>query len=505
MWDGFRRIALCAALLFPQMAGAQDVTLTAREGGLSISGVLQGFDGEFYRIDSRYGLLTVDAAGVICEGPACPDLTAPRADIRISGLPGVGEALLPELFRAFAEARGLRYAQGSGEEEFEARLLDPETGKVLADIRFLPARTDEARQSVISGRAELALAAATEPGLGARVVALDAMVPVVAPKNPMPEISTRDLARILSGEVRNWADLGGPDMPVVLHGLAADEPMQLALSARLGRALAPEVTHADLASLATGVAADPWALAVTVQAGARGTRILPLTDSCGFPLLPSPLAVKAEDYPLALPFYFLTPKRRLPLMLREFLEFLATPQAQVAIAGAGFVDRQPERQPMTADGLRLINAIQGAGEETSLADLKRLVDAMDGADRLSLTFRFQDGSSTLDAHSRDNLADLARLMEAGVLRDKAVILAGFSDGSGPAAANLALSAARAEGVLRQLRMLAPSLDEAALPEILAFGEALPMACDETAAGRRLNRRVEVWLKPAFTGSPATGN
>ena len=61
----------------------------------------------------------------------------------------------------------------------------------------------------------------------------------------------------------------------------------------------------------------------------------------------------------------------------------------------------------------LINAIQGAGAETTLADLKRLVDLMDGADRLSLTFRFEDGSSTLDATSRDNLMDLAQLIATG--------------------------------------------------------------------------------------------
>ncbi len=505
MWDKFRSVVLCAALIIPQIAGAQDVTLTAREGGLSISGALQGFDGEFYRIDSRYGLLTVDASGVICEGPACPDLTAPRADIRVTGLPGVGEALLPPLFQAYAKARGLRYVDQSTETQYRAQLLDPETEKPLADISFSPDTLEEARQSLLAGRAELALAAAVEPGLGSRAVALDAMVPIVAPENLTPEISTRDLARVLAGEVENWAAIGGPDMPIVLHGLAADEPLQKALSARLGRALQPAVVHPDLASLGAAVAADPWGLAVTVRAGARGARLLPLTDSCGFPLLPSPLAVKAEDYPLALPFYFLTPKRRLPLMVREFLEFLATPLAQNAVAAAGFIDRQPERQPMTADGLRLINAIQGAGAETSLADLKRLVDVMDGADRLSLTFRFQDGSSTLDAHSRDNLADLARLIEAGVLQGKALILAGFSDGSGPAAANLALSQDRAAGVLAQLKALAPTMAETQIPQVIGFGEALPMACDETTAGRRLNRRVEVWLRPVFTNSPASEN
>lgn len=501
----FRRLAVLVALFTPQLAGAQDVTLTAREGGLSISGVLQGFDGEFYRIDSSYGLLTVDAAGVICEGPGCPDLTAPRTEIRIVGLPGVGEALLPTLLKAFAEARGLVFTDQSKDGLFSAQLLDPKTAKPLADVRFMPLTTEEARKTLIAGAAELALAAGTEPGLGSRVVALDAMVPIVAPENPTPQISTKELARVLSGEIENWSEIGGPDMPLVLHGLAGDDPLQRELSARLGRDLSPTTLHPDLASLGAAVAADPWALAVTVRAGIKGARLLPLTDSCGFPLLPSNLAVKAEDYPLALPYYFLTPKRRLPLMVRELFEFLSSPQAQSAIAAAGFIDRQPERQPMTADGLRLINAIQGAGEETSLSDLKRLVDVMDGADRLSLTFRFQDGSSSLDAHSRDNLTDLARLIEVGVFRDKTLILAGFSDGTGDASANLSLSQARAESVLAQLRSSAPNVPEENLPSVIAFGEALPMACDETAAGRRLNRRVEVWLKPSFTNTPAIEN
>ena len=133
-----------------------------------------------------------------------------------------------------------------------------------------------------------------------------------------------------------------------------------------------------------------------------------------------------------------------------------------------------------------------------MADLKRLVDLMDGADRLSLTFRFQDGTSALDAASQDSLADLARLIEAGVFRDKALILGGFSDGSGAAKANLDLSKERADGILAALKHAVSGVPENAMPRVEAFGEALPMACDETAAGRRLNRRVEVWLKPSFT-------
>jgi phosphate transport system substrate-binding protein len=127
---------------------------------------------------------------------------------------------------------------------------------------------------------------------------------------------------------------------------------------------------------------------------------------------------------------------------------------------------------------------------------------MDGADRLSLTFRFEGGSASLDATSRDNLVDLAQLIALGMFRGERLLLAGFSDGSGAAEANRALSVERAARVAQELAAIAPDLPAESLPAVEGFGEALPMACDETAAGRQLNRRVELWLVPDFP-EPAT--
>ena len=488
--------AVFAALLFSQ-AMAQDVTLTSRDGSLSLSGTLQGYDGEFYRILTNYGPLTVDGQGVTCDGPACPDLTAPKAVIRFVGAVDAGKNLLPQLFAAFARSRGLIYAEGD-----PAVISDPSTGETLAEMSFEAMASEAAREAVLTGAAQMMLASVTEPDLGSQAVALDALVPIMAPGNPVPQISTIDLARVLSGEVGNWAQVGGPDMPLVLHGLAAEADLQKALAARLGRDVLATVTHQTLADLAAAVATDPWAIAVTERAAVGKAKLLALTDSCGFPLLPTRLAVKAQDYPLTLPVFLLTPRHRLPLVAREFLEFLSSTEAQGAIARAGYIDRRAERQPMTADGLRLINAIKGAGSETTLDDLKRLVAAMDGADRLSLTFRFEGGTTTLDAASQNALTDLAQMLEAGLFKGQALIFAGFSDGSGAAGANMKLAESRAQAVLAALQALVPGMAEEVLPMVQAFGEALPMACDETGAGRRLNRRVELWVKPAFvTSSP----
>ena len=189
--------AMVFAVLFPTASLAQDVTLTSRDGSLAISGTLQAYDGEFFRIDSKYGLLTVDAQGVICDGPACPDLTAPKAVIRLVGERDAGGALLQPLVQAFAAARGLIYAAPRRPDD-PTTLTDPATGKVLAEFSFQPMPPDTARAELKAGRADMIIASDTTADFGARALAMDALIPIVAPDNPLPGISTLDLAKALA-------------------------------------------------------------------------------------------------------------------------------------------------------------------------------------------------------------------------------------------------------------------------------------------------------------------
>ena len=47
-------------------------------------------------------------------------------------------------------------------------------------------------------------------------VAVDAIVPIVNPKNSLKNLSLDDLRKIYKGEIKNWKDVGGPDAPIVL-------------------------------------------------------------------------------------------------------------------------------------------------------------------------------------------------------------------------------------------------------------------------------------------------
>ncbi|MDA3859209.1 MAG: cell envelope biogenesis protein OmpA, partial [Roseovarius sp.] len=99
------RAAIVAALFVFAMVSplaAQDVILRSYDGDVEISGNLLGFDGEFYRLDTVYGELTVDGSGVACEGPGCPNLENFVAQVVFSGAPTIGKVLMPALIEAFA-------------------------------------------------------------------------------------------------------------------------------------------------------------------------------------------------------------------------------------------------------------------------------------------------------------------------------------------------------------------------------------------------------------------
>ena len=47
-------------------------------------------------------------------------------------------------------------------------------------------------------------------------VARDCIVPVVHPSNPVEDLSLEQLRRIYAGKIRNWSEVGGPDLQIVV-------------------------------------------------------------------------------------------------------------------------------------------------------------------------------------------------------------------------------------------------------------------------------------------------
>ncbi|SMX46888.1 phosphate ABC transporter substrate-binding/OmpA family protein [Actibacterium lipolyticum] len=510
--------AIFAAFLFfgyGSAAFAQDVTLTSRDGTVALEGTLLTFDGEFYSLDTAYGILVLDGQGVVCSGPGCPDLEAYVAEFTFSGAPGLGAVLMPALIEAYAARRGLALHRiVLSDHDFRYVLRDEDAGRDLARIGFRITSTAEGFADLLADEADIVMAVrevrpdeaerAAEAGLGdlsvparSRIVALDALVPIVARGNPVQSIDVETLTAMLAGEILDWPAL---DEPVILHARTPDAGLQQAvedqLLAPLGRAFATAaVRHESDTDLADAVALDPTALAVTRFSEIGNAVPLMVEGSCGMPLAATRRSLKTEDYPFTAPLFLYTPARRLPLFAREFLSFLSSPPAQLVVRRAGFVDQGREAIGLDEQGIRFANAISNAGSEVPLPELQRMVNALRGGVRLTTTFRFRGGSTELDAQSSGNVADLARALESGLYDDRELVFVGFSDGEGEWEVNQRIARRRAEAVRKAVRAAAITADPSRIRlTVEAFGEAMPMACDDTEWGSGVNRRVEVWLR-----------
>lgn len=81
--------------------------------------------------------------------------------------------------------------------------------------------------SAIDGTADLGLASrALKPeeesqGAQAHIVALDGVAVVVNPANPVGDLTVDQIARIFTGEITNWKDLGGDDTEIAVYGREA--------------------------------------------------------------------------------------------------------------------------------------------------------------------------------------------------------------------------------------------------------------------------------------------
>jgi phosphate transport system substrate-binding protein len=191
------------------------------------------------------------------------------------------------------------------------------------------------------------------------------------------------------------------------------------------------------------------------------------------PMLPNRFTVATEDYPLSRRLYLYTGQSPENKYTRKFIQFAISKAGQEIVGENGFIAQTVvgERQSVSS---------------TAPTAYKQLTN---GAERLSLDFRFRTGRSDLDNKA---LLDLDRVI--GFVSDlhysgDSVYLFGFADSTGTQQKNQQLSEDRARTVEQQfkLRGLNPGT-------VRGFGSDLPVASNDTPEGREKNRRVEIWVR-----------
>ena len=517
-------VLAATASFAPGVAGAQDITLTSQATGFVLEGTLIEFDGANYLINSSIGRLTVPGGDMICEGSGCPNAGGGALGFEtafgVVGSNAIGASLMPSLIEAYSFALGgqaereiggaggevYRVRNGSGAEVAAINLSAPGsaaafpgliTGDALIGMSSRPARANE-------------LLAFESAGFGAinqrgteHILALDGLVLIVSPENPLRAVNIVDAAEIFAGAINNWAALGGPDAPINLYvpdpRSGGSEIFAERVLAPLGESLSPTArVVASNRELADAVAADPNGIGFTAMAFERSARALNLELPCGIIVEPNEFNVKTEEYPLSRRLFLYTTGQPLPRQAKELLDFALSDDAQVDIADIGFVNQSIASVSLNEQGRRIAEAFIQPRDPEAIRMMRDMALELLDADRLSTTFRFQQSSSVLDVKSEGDLVRLARHIASGALKNKEIVLIGFADDVDRFESNLALSSQRAAQLRANLSSALTLLGSDAGSDIvtLGFGPLAPVACEDDGVGfgSVSNRRVEVWVR-----------
>lgn len=515
-------VFLVFSAMFAFAVNAETVNLRSLDGNTSLSGDLVDFDGQVYTIQTIVGTLEVDALQVSCDGLGCPEVVEEAGEFTIAGSSTVINSMIEELLIDFGASLGGGATTNIADSGETSITLENELGASLADVTLSPVGSQQAIDQMIQGGAVIAVAtrpaSASEISAAAivgindltsldnqKIIGLDGLVIVIARNNPIRTLAEEDLPRIFSGQITNWSQLGGPNAPINLYVReAASGTAQVFNQLVMAPARAQVSPRATIISsdsdLSAAVANDPLGVGVTGFVDLGDTKAVNIRGVCGIQVPPTAFTIKTEEYPLTRRIYAYLPDN-VPSLVDRFVQHLETPNAQAAVAAAGYVDLGVSYQSNDEQGLRYLSAIMPTDVDVNLPQLRRMTGDLLGSDRMSITFRFALGSSQLDPRAQADIQRLASTLALSELASKEVLLIGFTDSIGSATSNYALSERRAREVLDALYGAAPagSLDGINI-QAFGYGEISPLSCNESDNGRQINRRVEVWIRDVVSRS-----
>lgn len=498
-------IALAAAFACGPALG-EEVTLTSRGGGLTLKGELISSGSGSFVVKSGFGLVTVQSSNFDCVGPACPAASA--GAVAIHGSNTIGAQLMPDTIERFGEKEGytLEKIVGADPEQVAYKLYSSD-GKEAGFIELESHGSNTAPVDLREGKAQIGamsrpikpeeVKAITASGfeLQTHVFALDGIVILVSPQNPIRALTLDQIAKIFAGSIKDWSEVGGSPGRIKLYARDANsgtydtfdhlvlKPRNLKLSQEAKRLESnPE--------LSDDIAGDPEAIGFAGFAYVRNAKALAISSDCGIVSEPQVFSVKTEEYPLSRRLFLHSTRAISPLGVR-LLDYALSDAAQETISAAGFVNQRIELQTFEQESTRLTPALLVPDKEFQYTHMRELVNDLKNARRLSVNFRFQKNSAVLDDKARQDIPRTANFLKSDGAHFKEILLAGFTDSTGTPDGNRAVALARAISFKKALA--AAGID---IHRIVAksYGSLLPAGCNSTEAGRDKNRRVEIWVK-----------
>ena len=264
---------------------------------------------------------------------------APAASTAPSEAPAAAESAAPA-----EKLSGSVSTDGSTSMEKVIGALGEAFTEANPDVNFTynPTGSGSGITAVTEGRCDIGLSSRNlkdeeaASGLKATVLALDGIAVIVNPENPVGELSLEQIAKIYTGEITNWSELGGNDAEIVVIGREAGSGTRDGFESITKTADAC-VYRQELTStgdVITSVAQNPDAIGYASLASIGDTVKALVVEG----VAPSEETVKDGSYLVQRPFVLVTREgEELSEAAQAFFDYITSADAASIIADAGAV------------------------------------------------------------------------------------------------------------------------------------------------------------------------
>ncbi len=178
-----------------------------------------------------------------------------------------------------------------------------------------------------------------EQGAVAHIVALDGVAVVVNPENTVADLTVEQIAKIFSGEITNWSEVGGADAEIAVFGRESGSGTRGAFEEIVGVEDACVYTneYSSTGDMVGAVAGNPNAIGYASLSAVDESVIAVKVNG----VTPSEATVKDGTYEIQRPFVMVTKEgTELSEAAQAFLDYATSAEVAEYIAAAGAVSPQ---------------------------------------------------------------------------------------------------------------------------------------------------------------------
>lgn len=169
----------------------------------------------------------------------------------------------------------------------------------------------------------------------AHVVAIDAIVPIVNPRNPVNDLSIDQLSQIYQGKIQNWKEVGGEDRKIVVVSRDSSSGTYESWGSLVlhGAKVTPTAQlQASNGAIVQAISKNRYAIGY-IGLGYLNKSVKALKVNG---VMPSQKTALSKEYPISRPLYMYTNGEPVGDS-SKYIKFVLSPAGQKLIAKEGFI------------------------------------------------------------------------------------------------------------------------------------------------------------------------